>query len=48
MRTRRALIAVSILAPALALVHWATGRTRLEDSLIMDVAVHYEEAGGQE
>jgi acetyl esterase/lipase len=48
MRTRRALIAVSILAPALALVRWATGRTRLEDSLTMDVGVHYGEAGGQE
>jgi acetyl esterase/lipase len=48
MRTRRALIAVSILAPVLALVHWATSRTRLEDTLTTDVAIPYGEAGGRE
>ncbi len=48
MRTRRALIAVSILAPALALARWATGRTWLEDTLTTEVAVRYGEAGGQE
>ena len=48
MRTRRALIAVSILAPALALARWATGRIRLEDTLTTDVAIPFGEAGGRE
>ena len=47
MHTRRALIAVSILAPALALARWATSRTRLEDTLTTDVAIPYGEAGGR-
>jgi acetyl esterase/lipase len=47
MRTRRALLAVSILAPALTLVRWATGQRVLQDSVATDVAIPYGEAGGR-
>lgn len=48
MRTRRALIAVSILVPALALARWVTGRIRPEDSVTTDVAIRFGEVAGRE
>jgi acetyl esterase/lipase len=47
MRTRRVLLAMSILAPALALVRWATDRTWHQDTVTTDLAIRYGEAGGR-
>ena len=41
MRTRRAVLAASILAPALLLARWAAGRTRPEAPVMTDVAIRY-------
>jgi acetyl esterase/lipase len=48
MPTRRALIAVSILVPALAIARWVTGRMRPEDPVTTNKAIRYGEAGGRE
>ena len=48
MRTRRVLLALGILAPVLALVRWATGRTWPPDTVTTDLAIRYGEAGGRE
>jgi acetyl esterase/lipase len=48
MPTRRALIAVSILVPALVLARWVTGRMRPKDPVTTDMAIRYGEAEGRE
>src|SRR5687767_8837868 len=48
MRTRRALIAVSLVVPALALARWATGRMRPDDPVTTDVAIRFGEVAGRE
>jgi acetyl esterase len=48
LRTRRALLAVSILVPALAIARWATRWTRPEDTVTTDLAIRYGEVAGRD